>query len=91
MSWIVTEMKTGDIEPADVQKQLQAGADALVNSQIYTPDRCTFVPLVVRDRRRGRVHVAERQVLDRLKVTFGSTRRTILIEPCGSRVSRIVR
>jgi hypothetical protein len=91
LSWIVAEMKTGDVEPAEVQKQLQAGANALINSQIYTPNQCKFVPLVVRDRRRGRVHVAERHMLDRLKVAFGPTKRTILIEPCGSHVSRILR
>ncbi len=88
LCWVVAEMKTGNVEPTKVHAQLQAGASALVASRIHTPNNCTFVPVVVRDRRHGRV--AEREKLNRLKVAFGSAKRTILIERCESCLSDIV-
>lgn len=86
--WVVAEMKSGTLNPTGVHAQLQSGARCIEQSELPTPRREEFTPVAVRGDRGLRT--SDRQLLDRLKVTYRGVNRTILIERCGASLSGIV-
>lgn len=87
--WVVVEMTVDQKEPAEIVKQIRAGAEAIESKGLRDVLPVDLLPLYLE--RRGHGHVAARTALDRKdhRISFGDRTFTVQTGPCKTTLTQL--